>query len=66
MADAIGTLAGVNAGDKAIFLVQDGAGKTGIYAFTDDGGANTAVVAAELDLLAVVNTAITDADMTVV
>ncbi len=63
---AIGTLATVGAGEKAVFLVQDGAGKTGIYAFTDDGGANTAVVAAELDLLAVVNTAITDADMTVV
>ena len=64
---AIGTLTGVGAGEKAVFVVQNKAGtETGIYAFTDDGGANTAIAAAELDLLAVIDTTITNTDVAVI
>ncbi|NQV83084.1 MAG: VCBS repeat-containing protein [Rhodospirillales bacterium] len=64
---AIGALTGEGAGGKAIFVVQNTAGtQSGIYAFTDDGGADGTIVAAELDLLAAVDTIITDADVAVV
>lgn len=63
---AIGTLANVGAGDKAIFTVQDSAGVlTGVYAFTDNN-ADTMVDASELALLAIVDTPITDTDAAVV
>ncbi|NQV83083.1 MAG: FecR domain-containing protein [Rhodospirillales bacterium] len=64
---AIGTLAGtVGAGEKAIFVVQNtGSTQSGVYAFTD-ANADNVVDAAELDLLATVDTAITNTDVAVV
>ena len=63
---AIGGLAGVDAGDKAIFTVQNDAGtSSGVYAFID-ANADTTVDALELALVAVVDTAVTDTDVSVV
>jgi len=67
VANAIGAIAGVGSGDNAVFLVKKtGGAATGVYGFTDDGGADTAVASSELKLLAVVNAAIDQTDAQVV
>ena len=63
---AIGALANVGSGEKAVFVVQNTAGtQTGIYAFTDGNG-DTTIDAAELALLGVVDTTITNTDLAVI
>jgi len=63
---AIGGLSNVESGDKAVFTVEGSDGtSSGVYAFTDANGDATAD-AAELELLAVVDTTITDTDVAVV
>jgi len=61
---AIGAITGNTSGDKAIFAVRSGGTTSGIYAFTDGNGDAT-VDAAELDLLAVVDSLVTELNVSI-
>ena len=67
VAGAIGSLSGVTAGDKAVFVVQQSTGSiSAVYAFTDDGSAGTVITAGELDLLTTVDANITNTDLNII
>lgn len=62
---AIGSISNASSGEKAVFLVRDGTGDTGVYAFQENGTNTSTISDSELSILAVADASLSETNVNI-